>query len=149
MDESGIDRFLHKEYARSERGKQVFCDIKGNKYQRVSMIAAQCKKTILSPFVFQGTADTKLFNGWVEKCLLPELKSGQVIIMDNYIIHKSKETQRLIESVGCKILFLPPYSPDLNPIENYWAVIKSRIKKLKSTCKDFQKAIDLAFQNNY
>lgn len=140
---------MHKEYARSIRGKQVVCDVKGNKYQRVSMIAAQSGKSILAPFVFQGTADTKLFEGWVEKCLLPELNPGNVIIMDNYIIHKSKKTQVLIEDVGCKILFLPPYSPDLNPIENYWAVIKSRIKKLKNTCDDFQKAIDLAFQQNY
>ena len=113
------------------------------------MIAAQCEKSILAPFVFEGTADTKLFEGWVEKCLLPELKPGNVIIMDNYIIHKSKKIQDLIESAGCKILFLPPYSPDLNPIENYWAVIKSRIKKLKRTCDDFQKAIDLAFRQNY
>ena len=117
MDESGIDRFLHKEYARSERGKQVICNIKGNKYQRFSMIAAQVGKSILAPFVFQGTADTKLFEGWVEKCLLPTLCAGQVIIMDNYIIHKSKKTKGLIESAGCRILFQPPYSPYLNPIE--------------------------------
>ena len=113
MDESGIDRFLHQEYARSPRGTQVICDVKGNKYQRVSMIAAQVEKSILAPFVFQGTADTKLFEGWVEKCLLPELKAGNVVIMDNYTIHKSKKTQELIEDSGCKILFLHLILPTL------------------------------------
>lgn len=148
LDESGIDRFLQRDYARSERGKQVVCDIKGNKYQRVSMIAAQCKKAILAPMVFKGTCDAKLFNGWLETQLLPTLKAGQVVVMDNYCIHKTKETQRLIESVGCKILFLPPYSPDLNPIEQTWAIIKGRIRKLQKTTTDFNEAINQAFQNN-
>jgi transposase len=148
LDESGIDRFLHREYARSARGEQVFCDVKGNKYQRVSMIAAQCKKVILAPFVFTGTCDAQVFNGWIETQLLPVLKAGQVVVMDNYCIHKTKETQRLIESVGCKIIFLPPYSPDLNPIENTWAVIKSRIKALQKTITDFHQAINQAFQKD-
>jgi hypothetical protein len=78
LDESGIDRFLHRQYARSPRGKQVICEIKGNKYQRVSMIAAQCNKAILAPMVFKGTCDARVFNGWVETQLLPVLKAGQV-----------------------------------------------------------------------
>lgn len=148
LDESGIDRFLHREYARSARGEQVISDVKGNKYQRVSMIAAQCKKAILAPLVFKGTCDAKLFNGWVETQLLPTLRAGQVVVMDNYCIHKNNETQRLIESVGCKILFLPPYSPDLNPIENTWSVIKRRIRTLQKTITDFNEAINQAFQND-
>ena len=109
------------------------------------MIAAQVEKAILAPFVFEGTADSKLFNHWLKTCLLPELKPGQVVVMDNYCIHKGVETKEIVEKAGCEILFLPPYSPDFNPIDNYWAVIKSRIKKLKKSCQDFNKAIDLAF----
>lgn len=148
LDESGIDKFLHRDYARSPMGKQVFSDIKGKKYQRVSMLAAECEKRILAPLVFEGTCDAKLFNKWLEEWLLPELKEGQVVIMDNYSIHKSAKTQELIESVGCRLLFLPPYSPDLNPIENTWAVIKSRVKKISKFCSDFHGAIDLAFQHD-
>lgn len=113
------------------------------------MIAAQCKKVILAPLVFEGTANSELFNHWLENCLVPELRPGQVVVMDNYCIHKSVTTQKLIENAGCEILFLPPYSPDFNPIENYWAVIKSRIKKIKNQCEDFQQAINWAFQFDY
>jgi hypothetical protein len=85
IDESGIDKFLHRDYARSPRGMQVISSIKGKKYQRVSMVAAQCGKDILAPLVFEGTADTNLFNNWLEKCLIPELKPGKTIILDNYV----------------------------------------------------------------
>jgi transposase len=145
LDESGIDKFLSRDYARSPRGEQVICDVKGRKYQRVSMIAAQAGKAILAPMVFEGTTDSKLFNHWLKECLVPELKPGQIIIMDNYCIHKTAKTKEIIEMAGCKILFLPPYSPDFNPIENTWANIKARIRKIKNSCDDFYKAIDLAF----
>ena len=113
------------------------------------MIAAQCQKAILAPLVFKGTADSRFFNCWLEKCLVPELRPGQVVVMDNYSIHKGIETQKIIESAGCSILFLPPYSPDFNPIENYWAIIKSRIKKLKKQFDDFSCAVNLALQEDY
>jgi transposase len=148
LDESGIDRFLHREYARSPRGTQVISDIKGNKYQRVSMIAAQCKKAILAPFVFTGTTDANVFNAWLKDQLVPQLRAGQVVVMDNYSIHKTKETQKIIQNAGCTILFLPPYSPDLNPIENTWAIIKRRIRNLQKTITDFHQAINQAFQND-
>jgi transposase len=124
---------------------QVISSIKGKKYQRVSMVAAQCGKDILAPLVFEGTADTNLFNNWLEKCLIPELKPGKTIILDNYVIHKSERIKSLIEQAGCKILFLPPYSPDLNPIENLWANIKARIKKIANYIEDFHEAINYAF----
>jgi isftu1 transposase len=145
LDESGIDKFLSRDYARSPRGKQVISEVKGKKYQRVSMIAAQVGKSVLAPMVFEGTTDSTLFNGWLEKCLVPELRQGQVVIMDNYSIHKTLKTKDIIEKAGCKLLFLPPYSPDLNPIENLWANIKAHIKKIKNSCHDFHRAIDLAF----
>jgi transposase len=66
------------------------------------------------------------------------LKTGQIVVMDNYCIHKGVETQEIITKAGCEILFLAPYSPDLNPIENYWAVLKSRIKKIKNNCDSYK-----------
>ena len=84
-------------------------------------IAAQCGKKVLAPFGYHGTCDAKLFNFWLEKFPVPLLKPGQIVIMDNASIHKTNTTQSIIDKAGCKLLFLPPYSPDLNPIEHFWA----------------------------
>ncbi len=74
--------------------------------------------------VFKGSYNTKVFEQWVEQLLIKELKSGQCVVMDNPSFHKSQKTKELIESVDCKIIFLPPYSPNLNPIEKFWANMK-------------------------
>jgi transposase len=89
--------------------------------------------------VFNGTCNAKLFENWVEQFLIKELKFGQVVVMDNASFHKSRKTEELIESVGCKIIFLPPYSPDLNPIENFWANMK---RWIKSNIHTFDKLYD-------
>ena len=78
--------------------------------------------------VFYGSCNTELFNSWVENILIKELKPGQIVIMDNASFHKSLKTKELIESVGCKIMFLPTYSPDFNPIEKFWANMKRWIR---------------------
>ena len=78
--------------------------------------------------VFNGSCNSNVFNNWVEHFLIKELKPGQVVIMDNASFHKSQKTQKLIESVNCSVIFLPPYSPDLNPIEKFWANMKRWIK---------------------
>jgi len=148
VDESGIDEFLQRDYARALRGKQVISDVYGRKYGRISVIAAwiPAAKKMLAPYVFNGHTDSKRFNGWLKKCLLPELRSGQIIIMDNATFHKSKETKKLIESVGCRLLFQPAYSPDLNPIEQQWAILKAKFRKYKHLFKTFDEAVDYAFK---
>ncbi len=78
--------------------------------------------------IFNGSCNTELFNTWVEKFLIKELKPGQSVVMDNASFHKSQRTRELIESVGCKLIFLPPYSPDLNPIEKFLANMKRWIE---------------------
>ena len=103
-------------------------------------------KKMLAPYVFEGYTDAKLFNGWLEKCLLPELKKGQVVIMDNAAFHKSVEAKELIESVGCRLLFQPPYSLNLNPIEQQWAILKAKFRKHKHKFSNFNEAVDYAFR---
>lgn len=147
LDESGIDEFLERDYARAPRGKQIISEVCGKKYGRTSIIAAWLSeaKEMIAPYVFNGYADAKRFNGWLEQCLLPELKQGQVVIMDNAAFHKSKKTKVLIESVGCRLLYQPAYSPDLNPIEKQWAVLKAKFKKHKHKFDNFNDAVDYAF----
>lgn len=78
--------------------------------------------------MFNGSCNKTFFEKWVEEVLVKELQAGQVVIMDNAAFHKSEKVKQLIETVGCKLIFLPPYSPDLNPIEKFWANMKRWIK---------------------
>ena len=75
----------------------------------------------IAPMVFNENCNSQIFNNWVEQFLIKELEVRQVVVMDNASFHKSQKTQELIESVGCRVVFLPPYSPDLNLIEKFWA----------------------------
>jgi transposase len=95
--------------------------------------------------VFNGSCNTELFNSWVENFLIKELNPGQVVVMDNASFHKSQRTKELIASVGCRILFLPPYSPDLNPIEKFWANMKRWIKNRISDFKELLDGIEQFF----
>ena len=96
MDESGIDQFLHREYCRAPKGKRIIAEVSGKRFARQSIIAAKCGKNIIAPLSYQGTCDTVLFNCWIKEMLIPELKPGQTVILDNATIHKSEETKRLI-----------------------------------------------------
>jgi len=145
IDESGIDKYIDRPFGRAIIGQIVKGFTSGKRYQRESFIAAKVQSKIIAPFCYKGTCDTELFNYWVEHFLLKEIKPGQVIIMDNATFHKSKRTKDLIESIGCKILFLPPYSPDLNPIEIFWANLKKTIRINLEKFKDLSPAIDKAF----
>lgn len=84
------------------------------------MIGGLCNNEIIAPVIFEGTCDKGVFESYVEQFLIKELKPEQIVIMDNINFHKTDKVKKLIESVGCKILYLPTYSPDLNPIGHYW-----------------------------
>jgi transposase len=96
---------------------------------------------------YKGTCNAHLFEKWIEKILLPDLKKGQVIIMDNATFHKSKRTKKLIEEAGCQLLFLPPYSPDFNPIEQFWAWFKMQIREVIGSFSSLEEAINHVFNS--
>lgn len=129
IDESGIDMTICKDRGWGKKGKALKAKKSGKYYQRTNIIAGLNLNKPIAPMVFNGSCDTSLFESWVEQFLIKELKPGQVVIMDNAAFHKSQKTKDLIESVECKLIFLPPYSPDLNPIEKFWANMKSWIKQ--------------------
>lgn len=90
--------------------------------------------------VFDGYCNRKVFESYIEYCLLPVLKKGQTVIADNASFHKSKKARELIESAGCFFKFLPAYSPDFNPIEHYWFTVKNKIRKLLDKGKEIFEA---------
>ncbi len=144
MDESGINEYLYREYARGLRGQEIAGEISGKRFARQSVISALFDGKFFAPMCFEGTCDTCLFNVWLKQMLIPNLTPGQVLILDNASFHKSVESQKLVEAAGCKILFLPPYSPDLNPIEKYWANMKKKVKELLREVQTFAEALDRA-----
>jgi len=145
LDESGVDETLHRPYARATRGTKVLGEISGTKAKRISLIAAINESQMLAPMRFEGYCDTVMFNAWLKQALLPKLRPGQTVLMDNASFHKSLTTKVLIESKGCFLKYLPTYSPDLNPIEPQWAILKARLRKHKKQNQSLPKAIDSIF----
>ena len=100
----------------------------GKWYHRTNIIAGYVNRKSIAPMVFNGSCNTQLIEAWVEQSLIKELKPGKVVIMDSDAFHRSHRMKDLIDSVGCEVIFLPPYSLDLNPIEKFWANMKRWIK---------------------
>jgi transposase len=84
----------------------------------------------VAPFVFEGSCNTEVVDTNFEKVLLPALPKGSVIVLDNASFHQSPSTQKLVDYAGCELLFLPAYSPDLNPIEHLWAKLKAALRHI-------------------
>jgi transposase len=117
IDESGIDLTICKDRGWGRKSEKLIGKKSGKYYERTNIIAGYVNNKSIAPMVFNGSCNRELFENWVEKFLIRELKVGQVVVMDNAAFHKSQKTRDLIESVGCKLIFLPPYSPELNPQE--------------------------------
>jgi len=128
VDESGIDKEMNREYGRAPRGEPVYGEVRGRKFDRTNIIAGKCGGKVIAPGEYKGTTDHRLFETWFSGALLKEAKPGSVIVLDNATFHRKKTLRKLAEQAGCSVLFLPPYSPDLNPIEKVWANLKKFLK---------------------
>lgn len=144
VDESGIDQNLVKDSCWTFKGNNVIGNKSSGRRQRISIISGLIKNKFIAPFRFFGHTDTILFIHWLEKVLLPELIPGKVVVIDNASFHKSHKVRDLIEKNGCKLIYLPPYSPDLNPIEHHWADLKKLFKKVHHEFDEFLDAIDFS-----
>ena len=146
VDETGIDNYLCREHGWSERGKPLLGKVSGRKFKRTGIVAAQMGKSIIAPFQYDGTMDSVLFEGWFEKYLLPILPKNSVIVMDNASFHRKSKLFTLAEKSGHRLIFLPPYSPELNPIENFWSWLKRYLRKTLHFHSTFDDALCSAFQ---
>lgn len=146
VDESGLEESLSREYGRAKKGQRLLGEKNGQRASRTSIIAGLQEGKPIAPWYFQGYCNTELILTWLEKVLLPCLKEGMTVIWDNASFHQSPKIRALLASVGCKLLFLPPYSPDLNPIEHWWSALKARIRKIRKPKMTLQQAICQVFE---
>lgn len=124
MDESGFAPTAERQHGWAARGEKVYGLRSGNRRPRTSLIAALIGKNLAAPMLFDGTTNTAIFNQWLEEMLCPLLGPNDVVVMDNAAFHKSQRTAELIASTGATLLFLPPYSPDIMPIEKTFGTLK-------------------------
>jgi transposase len=126
MDESGFTATSHRPHGWAKRGVKVHGDIDGNNRKSTNLMMAQAKKKWLAPMLFKASCTSAIVLAWMEKMLIPELKKPSVIVMDNAAFHPKEAIRQLLEKHGHVLLPLPPYSPDFNPIEQSFAIIKKR-----------------------
>lgn len=130
IDESGFAHDMPRTHGYAAVGQRCYGVCDWHARGRTNAIGALIGKTLLSIGLFKTNITADIFTAWVEQDLLPKLPTQSVIVMDNATFHKRQDTQNLIRNAGHTLLFLPPYSPDLNPIEQKWAQAKAIRKQL-------------------
>ena len=136
LDEFGAATNMARTRARGPRGERVVCKTPHGHWKTVSTVAAMTASGMLTAVAYDGPVNTEAFVGFVEQFLVPKLKAGQVLVLDNLSSHKAAEVDRLIESAGARVLRLPPYSPDFNPIEMAISKVKAVLRKLAARSVD-------------
>ena len=148
IDETGFDRYFYRPYGRTLRGQVVKGKISGKRYARISLVAGLVGKQLIAPMTYKETMTSDFFEAWFECFLLPSLKTRSVIIMDNARFHRMSRLKELCESEGHRLLPLPPYSPDYNPIEKTWAHMKKHLRKVLPNYNTFSEAVMSLFNFN-
>jgi len=130
LDEFGATTNMQRTHGRAAPGERVVSKVPHGHWKMISTIAAMGVGGIVASMSFDAATDTELFVTFVRESLVPVLQPGQVVVMDNLPAHKSSQVDRLVESAGARVLRLPPYSPDYNPIEMAIAKIKVILRNL-------------------
>jgi transposase len=147
VDESGATTKLTRLRARSPEGQRAVGRVPHGHYQTTTLVAGIGLRGACAPWLFEGAMDGEMFLAWVIQGLMPTLQKGDVVIMDNLATHKVQGVREAIETAGARLLYLPPYSPDYNPIENMWSKIKQILRsQAPRTALELIAAAKIAFQ---
>ena len=129
VDEMGANISLYPLYAYSARGRRAHAKVPRNRGKNTTLLASMTAEGMGSCVAVEGTTTAAVFEAYVEQVLVPTLRLGQVVVLDNLSSHKGGRVRELVESRGCELLFLPPYSPDLNPIEEAFSKVKGLLRR--------------------
>lgn len=130
LDESGAKTNMTRLHARAPRGERIVEHTPHGHWHTTTMISAIRLSGVIAPMVIEGPMDSVVFRGYVERVLAPVLSRRDIVVMDNLAPHKTCGVQAAIEAVGAYLCYLPPYSPDFNPIEPMW----SKVKRIVRSC---------------
>jgi transposase len=127
---------MARHYARSPQGERVHTSKPVNKGQNITVLGALSLEGIMAAMTVEGSTDAQVFLTYVKTILVPALRPGQVVFMDNLSAHQVDGVQEAIESVGARLDYLPPYSPDLSPIEKCWSKFKAILRAKAARTRD-------------
>jgi len=132
VDESHASTVMARLRGWGLRGQRVIGSVPHGHYKVQTMLAGIRLSGPVAPLVFDGAVNGDIYCAWVEQFLIPELHPGDVVVADNLSSHKNAKAAALIQAAGCRVLFLPPYSPDFNPIEEMWSKVKAVLRDLEA-----------------
>ncbi|MCA1616926.1 MAG: IS630 family transposase [Acidobacteria bacterium] len=136
IDESGSNLALTRRYGRAAPGRRVAEGVPQNYGENVTMLAAIGVGGLRAPMTINGAVDGEVFLIYVREVLSPTLSEGDVVVMDNLGAHRVEGVREAIEAVGARVEYLPPYSPDFNPIEKCWSKVKTYLRKAKARTRE-------------
>jgi transposase len=137
VDESGFHTSMTRLYARAPRGKRAYGKVPRNRGKNTTLIAAITLEGAMGEsMAVEGATDAEAFEAYVKHFLAPTLKEGQVVVLDGLGAHRKEKVRELVEGRGAQLLFLPSYSPDLNPIEEAFSKIKSIVRKVGARTRE-------------
>lgn len=147
LDESGVTTSMTRLRARCLGGKRIHEATPGARWKILTVLGAMSLNGMIATMTIEEATDADIFLAYVEQVLSPALQTGDVVVMDNLSSHKVSRVRDLIEKAGAEILYLPPYSPDLNPIEKAWAKLKQLLRSAKArTAEALDQAITQALK---
>lgn len=129
LDECGINTLMARLVGRCPAGERLVDSSPAAYWQTTTLVSAVRLDGVIAPMMLPGAINGESFAGYVEQFLVRELTAGDIVIMDNLPSHKSQRVIDAIEGAGCILVYLPPYSPDFNPIENMWSKVKACLRK--------------------
>jgi transposase len=136
VDEMGTNTSLSPLYAWAPTGERASCSVPRNRGPNTTLLSSMTLEGMGTSLAVEGATNREVFEAYVQRVLAPTLHPGQVVVMDNLSAHKGDRVKELIEELGCQLLYLPPYSPDFNPIEEAFAKIKALVRKAEARTRE-------------